>query len=77
MEFKDAFRLILGMHEQCGDHHGWNNLRQQLEVEVSKFKSFQRWQSNIHMRSDLSDDIRFMLEDHDASIEILFKLVSK
>ena len=77
MDFKTAFKLILGIHEQCGDHHSWMNCREMLQDDVKRYSSFEEWEKDKHRRTDRSQDDTWMLEEIDASIEVLFALMFK
>lgn len=77
MAFEEAYSLVMGIHEQCGDHISWNNLKLELREEVERHESYEKWQLSLPSRRDLSDDMKDMLRDMDASIEVVFKLMGK
>lgn len=76
MEFKDAFKLVYGIHHQSGDRNGWQNHRERLQKDIHKYKTFDEWDSKKNGRTDLSNDEKWDLEGFDASIEVLFKLIN-
>ena len=75
MNFKQAFKLILGIHEQCGDKYSWMNCKEMLEEDTRKYTSFHDWRQNQYRRTDRSQDQQWMLEEMDASTEVLFSLM--
>ncbi|MFV8250222.1 hypothetical protein [Bdellovibrio bacteriovorus] len=77
LDFKTAFKIVMNIHEQCGDHMSWNNCREMVQEDVKRYESFADWESRRHHRTDRSQDQQWMLEEMDASIEAVFALMGK
>lgn len=75
LDFKEAFDMIMGIHEECGDRQGWLNQREQLNDDVKHYKSFNHWQENLNRRTNISDDKKWDMECFSGSIAILFLLM--
>lgn len=74
MKFKDVFKLIMGIHEQCGDKNGWENCREEAKYAYEKFPSYDQWYNHLYTRTDLSDDAKWMFEEQSESFKVLFAI---
>lgn len=74
MKFQEAFELILGLHEQCGDSSGWLICREEARNSTQNFASYENWLTRLPLRTDISDDLRWDLECFNESFKLLFAL---
>jgi hypothetical protein len=77
LNFKDAFQMVMEIHEECGDKNLWGNMRDQLRNDSERFKNFGEWESRLNSRTDISDDDRWDIECMLGSVAVLFALMGK
>jgi hypothetical protein len=76
MEFKEAFALLVDLHDQNGDR-SWNNHRDEAQQAVRVYPKYSDWQNNLHSRTDISQDYKWDVECFETSFKVLFALMGK
>jgi len=76
-KFKEAFELVRNFYSYCDSHSKdmWSNFMDELESAVAKYKTAEKYKSELYRRTDLSDDDRWEIESLEGGVDILFALM--